>query len=251
MKKENRVWKGSVNDSNIWIPYKVTLTFIGRLCGSVPASENVIAGWLESRKPSAKPPAGKTMSQINEEVINRLPDMEKENAEIQKRSTVIFERVEGRLAVRAATIRAHLKDCTSQVQNQLVGRLKGERNFTTRVKNGLYIGGGFRDESGTEMLFITKEGKPITEGDGFQERMVHASSPQGPINALKQFEYVIKPQLTFNVFLLGESVKIDPDLIKILQYGATHGYGGERSMQEGQYAFEIEEVKSSKELINA
>lgn len=65
---------GGVYDSSVWVPYSVTLTFAGRVCGSVPANENVIKSWLESRKPSTKPPSGKTISEINEEVINRLPD---------------------------------------------------------------------------------------------------------------------------------------------------------------------------------
>ncbi|MBI4063488.1 MAG: hypothetical protein HY401_04215 [Elusimicrobia bacterium] len=229
---------GGLHDPSMWTPYQVTLNFVGRLCGSVPASKDLIEAWLRSREPSVKPPSAKTIPETAEEVINRLPDMGQENAEIEQRTMIVFERVEGRLAVRAATIRAHLKDCCSQVQNQLVGRIKGERNFTTRVKNGLYIGGGFRDQNGTEMLFLLKGGQPVTEADGFQERLVHAKTPQGQINAIKRFEYVIQPTISFTAFLLGNSVKSE-DMAVILRYGAVHGYGGERSQQEGQYAFQI------------
>ena len=235
----SKVIKGGMYDPSIWVPVKVRMDFVGRVCGSVPASPDIIEKWLAARQPSVKPPASKTIPQTAEEVINTLPDMGEENDALRQGTMVVFQRVEGRLAVRAATIRAHLKDCCSQVQNQLVGRIKGERNFTTRIKNGLYVSGGFRDATGTEFLHVIRDGNPVTKGDGFQERLVHSNTPQGPINAIKQFEYVVRPYIKFAAALLGTSVKAE-DLATLMKYGAVHGYGGERSQQEGQYTFEIE-----------
>lgn len=235
----NRIITGGIYDSAMWLPHKVTFNFIGRLCGSVPANKDILKTWLDSRKPSVAPPSGKTIAEIAEEVINRLPDMGEESNEVVERTLNVFEQFEGKLAVRAATLRAHIKDCTSQVQNQLVGRIKNERNFTTRVKNGLYIGGNLRDEIGEELVLILKDGQPISKWDGLQERLVHAKTPQGLINAIKQFAYVVQPTLQFTVNLLGKSVKLE-DLQTILSYGAVHGYGGERSQQQGQYTFTIE-----------
>ena len=226
----------------MWKKYEITLNFIGRLCGSVPANKEVIQSWLESRQPNSKPPSGKSLTAIAEEVINKIPDLDEENQEISKKTLVVFETVENKLAVRAATLRAHLKDCAGQIQNQFVGKIKGERNFTTKIKNGLYVTGGFRDDFGTEMIFILKDKKQLTECDGFQDRLIHAKTPMGQINALKRFAYIVKPSIKFTVQLLGNSVKLD-DLNTILQYGGVHGYGGERSQQEGQYTFNIKEVE--------
>lgn len=223
----------------MWKYYHVTFNFIGRLCGSVPLKP-VIKPWTENQAPDVKPPSGKTLPEIQEEVINRLPDMGNISEGLEEKSTIVFEQVEKKLVVRAGTFRAHLKDCASQVQNQFVGRIKGERNFTTRVRNGLYITGGMRDDFGTEVIFILKNGKPISEWDGFQERLVHANTAQGQINALKKFAYVIKPSIMFTIKVLGNSVKL-ADLEMLMQYGGTHGYGGERSQQEGQYTFSIRE----------
>lgn len=235
----SRIITGGLYDPSMWTPVKVRLDFVGRLCGSVPASTDIIEKWLGARTPSARPPAAKTITEVAEEVINTLPDMGKENDAIRQGTMVVLQRVDGRLSVRAATLRAHIKDCCSQVQNQFIGRIKGERNFTTRVKNGLYVSGGFRDVSGTEYIHVTRDGEPVVESDGFQERLVHSNTPQGPIDALKQFEYVVRPSIRFAVGLLGTSVKPE-DLATILRYGAVHGYGGERSQQEGQYSFELE-----------
>lgn len=249
-KKRANVIEGGPNSEGMWKPCKVTLHFVGKLCGSVPANEDVVKSWLEARKPGVKPPSGKSITEVAEEVINRIPDINEENLELEKRSTIVFEQVDGKLVLRAATVRSHLKDSVNQVQNQFVGRIKGERNFTTRIKNGLYIGGGYRDESGTEVLFIMKDGKPVTKPDGFQERMVHAKSPSGPVNALKRFAYVLRPTVQFTAYLLGNSVTSE-DLGMILKYGATHGYGGERSMQEGQYTYRVEVGEADEKLVKA
>jgi len=229
---------GGLYDPRMWASCKVTLNFVGRVCGSVPASEELVEKWLDSRKPSVRPPSGKSIAQLAEEVINRLPDIDLENQEIEKRTTLVFEQVDGVMAVRAATLRAHIKDCTNQVQNQFIGVIGGERNFTTRVKNGLYVGEGLRD-NGTELVPFLRDGNPIKEIDGFQDRPVHFKTPRGEVSALKRFAYLLRPSLKFTVFILGKSVRPE-DLQTILQYGAVHGYGGERSMQEGQYTYEIE-----------
>lgn len=237
------LFSGGPFNEEIWKPYRVTLHFVSRLCGSTPANKEMLQGWLDSRKPSVRPPSGKSVTQLVEEVANRLVDQDVDNAEQEKKSTVTFQSVNNELVVPAFTVRAHIKDCCSQVQNQLTGRIKGERNFTTRVKNGLYVQGDFLDAAGTDVISITRDGRNVktSQIDGYQERTVHASTPQGPISAIKKFAYLKTPMLTFVVSLLGDSVK-PQDLALILRYGATHGYGGERSMGEGRYQFTIEEA---------
>lgn len=238
--------EGGLHDPDIWEKYAVTMNFVGRLSGSTPANKETLPSWIESLAPSVRPPsASKSIAEITEEVANRLPNMTDEMNKAEKRSTIVFQQVKNTLVVPAYSLRAHIKDCTSQVQNQLIGRIKGERNFTTRVKNGLYVGGGFYDDNGAEVLQIKRSGKPLATWDGFQEKTVRANTPQGPISALKKFAFILRPTIDFQVFLLGESVKID-DLLLILKYGAVHGYGGERSHQDGQYTFSITPMKGGK-----
>lgn len=232
--------KGGIHEAGIWIPCQVKLSFIGRVCASVPADKDLIQTWLDSRKPSVMPAGAKNIQSTVEEVINRLPNMDEENAQIEQRSTLIFEQVGGHLCVRASSVRAHLKDCANQVFNQFIGRVQGQRNLTTIIKNGLYVKGDGRDDYGTEMVYFRKEGgELIKKEDGFQDRMVRAKTPRGEISALKRFAYILQPVLEFSVVLLGTSVKPD-NLELMLKYGAVHGFGGERSMQEGQYTFEME-----------
>ncbi len=244
MKKMKVLYQGGPFDKEIWNQLKVTWKFVGRLCGSTPTDEDLFETWLKSRSPSVKPPSGKTIPQVLEEVANRTATAIIEKEAMEKRSTVSFQQINGKLVAPEFTIRAHIKDCTSQVQNQFVGRIRGERNFTTRVKNGLYVKGDITDKFGTGHALITRNGRPVKEDqiDGFQERTVHAFTPRGPISALKRFAFIVRPEITFQVALLGKSVKIE-DLDLVLKYGATHGYGGERSMGEGRYEYTIEETQ--------
>ena len=68
-------------------------------------------------------------------------------------------------------------------------------------------------------------------------------TPKGPINALKCVHYTKDVQLQFTMKLLDDGnkeVTLD-NIKKVFEYGQIHGYGGERSMGEGRYMFEISE----------
>ncbi len=214
----------------IWTPFKVTWLFIRDLCGSVPASKDLVRIWLENRAPAIRPPGGRSIDEIQEEVLDTL--INPEEAPLPLR---VFQRVNGNLVVREDTVRAHLKDCARSVSAQFVGKIKGERSFATRVVNGLYL------DSMTEFIPITRhDGTPVTKEDDVIDKPVHAKGPRGePINALKSFETVHNARLDFTLWTLGNSVSIK-DLKTLFQYGGTHGYGGERSAGGGKYLADIE-----------
>lgn len=223
---------------SIWIEYDVTWNFLSYLCGQTPADPEIIGPWLEARQPKVKPPEGKSMEEINAEVMDTI-----ERAEEEQFSKLVFQRVDGHLVMRAATVRAHLKDCARVLSAQYVARIQGERAFSTRVINGVYL-----DERKYWIPVLSQDtGRPITAIDGEKEKPVHAKGPRGqPINCLKCFEYVNNARMKFRLKVLGRqgssgSVS-ERDLEILLQYGGTHGYGGERSEDGGRYIFEIERI---------
>lgn len=241
--------KTELYDEKLWVHCKVVMNFVGKLCGSVPGAPDLITPWLENRKPSVKAPGGKSLDELNEEVVNRLKDQDLENAEIEQRSTLAFESAGGGLVIRAATIRAHFKDCARQLM-ATQGRIQGEKGFAQRVINGLYVLGNFRGESGTDLIRIMRDGKQVTAPDGYDEKTVHVMTPKGMINALKRVPYIVRPTLEFTVSLLAISVN-PKELLTLCQYGGTHGYGGERSMQDGQYIAEIDVNDEHMRMVDA
>jgi hypothetical protein len=212
----------------------VQWTFLTKLCGSVPGSPDLVQKWLESRQPAVRPPGSKSIDEIQEEVFATLAEPVIEAPP----SLLVFQRVNGGVAMRAATVKAHAKDCARVLSAQFIGKIKGERSFATRVTNGLY-----HDERQYWIPILRPDGTPVADADDRKDKPIHARGPRGePINALKTYEYVEPARMDFTLKVLGKSVGPE-DLEKLFEYGGTHGYGGERSDGEGRYVAEFAELK--------
>jgi hypothetical protein len=217
----------------IWTSYRITWLFLTKLCASVPADPEITKKWLEARQPRVRPAGGRSITEVQEEVFASLADEEQ-----SQQSLLIFQRVDGQLMQRAATVRAHLKDCARVLSAQYIGKIKGERSFATKVINGVYL-----DELEYWLPILRPEGDAIMKADGQLDKAVHVRGPRGePLNAIKCFEFVQPARLDFTLKVLGDSVK-RADLETLMQYGGVHGYAGERGDGEGKYTFTIDEVE--------
>jgi len=216
----------------MWTRYRVEWIFpLHKLCASVPADPDIVKKWLEARQPAVRPPAAKTINEIQEEVFATIAAGEAEVAP----SLLVFQRDSGRLVMRAATVRAHIKEAARTLSVQHIGRIQGERAFSTRVINGVY-----EDPSQYWIPILRPNGDPVVSADGTLDKPVHVRGPRGePLNALKTFEYVEPARMDFTLQVLGKSVSRD-DLEKLFEYGGTHGYGGERGDGQGRYTFRVE-----------
>lgn len=237
--ERERTSKASATRPEIWTKYRVRLNFITKLCAQTPGDPELIRKWLEVRQPNVKPPGGRSIDEINEEVVDSLARGEGEAS--RDFSLLVFQRNNGGLCFRHGTIKAHLKDCARVLSAQYVGRIQGERAFSTRVINGVYP-----DEHVYWIPIMRLDGVPCREADGTYDKPVHAKGVRGePINCLKRFEYVNPPSfMEFTLKVLGQSVK-ETDLHYLLTYGGTHGYAGERSDGEGRYDYELENISAS------
>jgi hypothetical protein len=242
----------------MWTNYRVTWLFLTKLCASVPGDPKLVEAWIEARKPKVRVPGGKSINEIQEEVFDTLGAVEEE----EQHSMLVFQRIDGRLVMRAATVRAHIKDCARVLSAQYIGSISGERQFSTRVINGVYP-----DEREYWIPILRPEGDPVLEADGRMDKAIHVRDAQGrQQNALKTFEYVEPARMDFTIRVLtarpgavklgrkkdknGEKVKpialpsvSGEDLAVVFQYGGVHGYGGERGDGEGKYTFTLDELK--------
>jgi hypothetical protein len=254
----------------MWTTYRVRWEFISQLCASVPGNSDLIAKWLAARAPTARPPQSKSLEEIASEVIETLAaGDESAPPEI---ATLVFQRVNGVLAVRLATIKAHLKDCAYQLQTYVAGYVQGEKALRTKVANAVYWPA--TDPvimfHGTPFIpILDRNGKPFStpngvrvradgeeDGVGPREKAIHVRTPQGERSALKAFEFCEDAILEFPLSILtapsrivkrgkdlvtipGRPVIDEDDLKSIMLYGGMHGYAGERSEDGGRYAFTI------------
>ena len=218
----------------LWTQYRVTWSFLTRVCASVPANPEIVKAWLDAWKPTTKPAGALSIEEINEEV---LASLERGDDAPPEFSMLVFQRHAGQIVMRAGTVRAHIKDCARVLSAQFIGRIPKERAFSTRVINGVYP-----DEQVYWIPICREDGTVIREADGAYDKPIHTRGPQGVVNALKRFEYIEPPsQMTFTLKVLGRSIS-ETDLHHILSYGGVHGYAGERGDGEGRYRYTLEKL---------
>lgn len=216
----------------LWAYYRVRWTFLTKLCASVPADPDIVKAWINARQPRVKPAGALSIEEINEEVLASIERGEGEPD--QSFSMLVFQRDQGCLVMRAATVKAHIKDCARVLSAQFIGRIQNERAFSTRVTNGVYL-----DESVYWLPILQPDGAPVTDASGAYDKPIHTRGPQGVQNALKRFEFVSPPSLLeFTLKVLGRSVS-ETDLHHVFSYGGVHGYAGERGDGEGRYSYTL------------
>lgn len=221
--------------SNMWSIYEIQWDFITSLCSSVPANPDMIEGWLNARRPSAKPPGGKSINEIQEEVVATLIGEQGIEQELLERSSLVFQRQDGNLVIRAATIRAHMKDCARVISRE-VGKIKNEASWAVRFINTVYV-----DEALYWIPILSQEDdQPMKKPAGVRQKAIHTFRG----SALKSFEYVSEARLRFKIKVLGNHIKQE-DLETVFIYGGVHGYAGERSDGEGKYTFKIEKESAN------
>jgi hypothetical protein len=225
----------------MWTRYRVTWNFTTSVCGSVPADPEIVKVWLESRKPRVQPPGTKSIDEINEEVLASLAEGEEFDAGAS--NILTFQRHQGGLCMRGATIKAHLKDCARVLQSIYIGKIKGEQSFATKVLNAVYP-----DPALYWVPLLRPDGTPITKHDGERDKAIHVSGPRGRMNALKRFEFVDPARMDFTLHVVSPAAGgagrqtpavSEKDLATLMMYGGTHGYAGERGDGEGKYTFTL------------
>jgi hypothetical protein len=214
-----------------WTRLSVTWTGMTKLCGSVPSDPELVKLWIDSRKPRVRPPGGRSLDEINEEVLASLAEPDED----PEASILTFQRHPEGCMMRAATIKAHLKDCARRISAR-IGRLEGESAFSTKVINYVYP-----DPRVYWVPIRRPDGAAVLKADGEMDRSV--TTRYG--TALKRFEWVEPWSLTFGLWVFTTSGILAvgrEDLEKLMLYGGVHGYAGERGNGEGKYIATVTEV---------
>jgi len=227
----------------MWTKYQVEWKFITKLCGSVPADPELQKKWLESRKPKVQPANSKSMEEMAEEVRISTEEVELPD---ETRGFYCFQRLEGGLVLRAATVRAHIKDCARILSSLWVGRMEREKSFAVKVINSVY----YPPELYWIPILSQGDGQPLDKPTATYDKAIHVRTQQGERSALKTMEYVEGAMLRFPLMVLtqssGKPVISETDLGHVMEYGGTHGYGGERGDGEGRYAYTVVRVADEK-----
>lgn len=221
--------------TSIWSRFRVRWDFLTKLCGSVPADPAMREAWLANRAPAVRPPNSRSLLEINEEVVATLA----EPIEDEAGGLLTFQREAGQCVMRAATIKAHFKDCARFISSNYVGKIQGEKSFAQRVLNGVYL-----DPACYWIPVLDPRGAIVMQPQGRYDKAVHVMTRLGQRSAIKTIEFILDARMEFSLLVMhdksGKLVVSTADLGTMMEYGGVHGYGGERGDGEGRYTFTIE-----------
>jgi len=203
----------------VWKHYTVELEFTTPFAAALPRTRREIAAMLEHRMPASPPEDAVPTEELVEQVARAVAaDTEPE------RNWATFPRDDGGIYYEARCVRAHLKDCASQVAGVL-----GLRGLKAQVSNRVYV-------EPQRLRLRRPDGSPISGPDGTEERMIHVLTRLGPRNDIKHIDYVAPPsRLGFTLKVVNDGVVTEAILRAMFEYGGVHGMGQERSQQWGQY----------------
>lgn len=208
--------------------YRVVVQVLNRLEGGVPKNPDMIKSWLETKGISDADIAQKTVAAMeNPEEVAAVME------EAATKGWCGFKQSDGRYYFEARCIKSGFKESANVLKELL-----GIKNARARLAERVFV----RGREDLEAIYLNVEGALP-----YDERVVHAMSRSGPINALKRNDYVEKPQLEFFLRVLKNSDFDNEDILRaILFHMASNGLGANRSQGAGQ--FELVELKKVGEL---
>jgi len=208
--------------------YRVTIAVRDRVCGGMPKNKELIKTWVESTTGYADEKSEKLTQENAELVVN----------EVAEKSWIDFPEDKQGLFIPARNVKAMLKQSAS-----LLGVTKKKLGSKQILAEGMEV----KAVNGHDRIYLGK--KTI---DGTDESAIHVMTAQGPRTALRRMDYVTKPTLTFEIWVLGTAALEkrhvgEAELVEILTHAQENGCGASRSQGEGKFdVVEFEKISTGK-----
>lgn len=213
----------------MWKKYEVELKMAGFFAASLPRTREEIEKMLENRMPAKLPEDFISLEELADEVAEKV-GIEQDEEEL-KYGWATFPRNDDGVYYEGRCVRGHIKDCANQVKGAMHPEVKA---LKAKVANKVYVM--------TDVIPLMRNGEQVKEFDGTVQRFIQVMTAKGPRSTIKFVDYVEKPVLAFQLNVLDDDVITDDILDAILEYGAVHGMGQERSQSWGRYAYQIRKL---------
>jgi hypothetical protein len=196
--------------------YRVTIQIRDRICGGMPRNAGLIESWVKA-----------TTGHKDEQAENLAKaDLELLVNEVAEKSWIGFGEDAGGLLIQARQIKACIKQSATVLG--VIKKKKGSRQILAEGMEVKATDGGDRIHLG------------VKEPTGTHENAIHVMTLQGPRTALRRMDYVTRPRLAFEVWILRTAPQEDrhigeEDLVHILRHAQENGLGASRSQGEGKF----------------
>ena len=205
----------------------------GLFAASLPRTREEIEKMLVNRMPATLPDDYIPISELVDEVAERVGIVTAdEGAEEElKYGWATFPRNDDGLYYEGRCVRGHLKDCANQVKGAIKPEVKA---LKAKVANKVYVM--------TDVIPLMIDGVQAKEPQDTVQRFIQVVTKKGPRSTMKFVDYLEKPVLTFQLYVLEDDIITDDILGAIFNYGRVHGMGQERSQGWGRYTYEIRKL---------
>jgi hypothetical protein len=198
--------------------YVVKLQLRERLYGGISRNEDLLSGQIRAKIGIEDAITEGIVAEALEKMIDK---------EIEKSWTGFYRDPERGVYFETRQIKACIKQGAS-----MLGILKKKRGSKQIVCEGMEVKALDGDDS---RVFL---GKP--QSDGCVEKPIHVMTAQGPRTALKRVDYVERPLVEFELWLLkthpSETRHLtEEDIIEILRFSQENGLGADRSQGCGKF----------------
>ncbi len=207
--------------------WRVQCAFREWLVGGMPRNADLIEAWVKAGTGHNDDKTKKLIQENAELVVN----------EVAEKMWTGFPEDKDGIFLPTRQIKAMLKQSGSLLR--LTEKKRGSKQILAE---------------GLEVVAISTNGKPahrdrirLPEVTGMHEQAIHVKTPAGPRSALKRFDYVSKPVLNFEIWVLKTDSKEkrhigETELVDILTHGQENGLGASRSQGYGK--FDVVEFQS-------
>lgn len=228
--------------------YSVHLLLDDRIVGGVPALEldknaraEQVESWIKTQSGKDVPP------QLAKEALGD-PDHPEGNEEDGSPLNV-FKRDEKGLFVEGRQVKAMLRESA-----QRLGLLTSKRGTRQVIQHDIHVRAPEDTES--QKLYLERvdahgEMNYITAPDGIDERPISVMTRQGPRTAIKRSEFVMRPHVRFDIYVLadgmGKNLVGSKELANMLDLSQWLGLGADRSQGAG--CFEVKGVRGPRDVL--
>ena len=229
--------------------YSVRIRYRGKILGGIPRSLEAALAMAEARLRKAEAPTDvidKLKAEVSKRFDERTNDDEGVNEEAAaERSWTSFWDDEVGLYMESRTMKSALRECFSKL-----GTFQSKRGTKKTHDYGFFVE--------PPRLRFERDGEPLREPDGFQDRPITVSTAQGSRTSIKREDYVEGAEMAFTIKTLRSPAKdkgkakdkiqgliTKPDMVRALALLQDAGHGASRSQGFGQLDIIACEVASA------
>jgi len=220
----------------VWKKYDVVIRVRDRLMANLPTSfgalKHIAKRQLLEEK---KEPTEEEIELRAGELEAELPEVPEEGEEKKEEVVLVFRRDENGLYLVEGNIKGLLKD---------VGRMIRLRGYRDAINHGVFVK--------PEKIYLLRreepegEAKPIKEADGIYRKGMRVMSPKGARSVIKNAEYVIKPELRFQLWIaqpIARRLFTERVVEDMWALAEEVGLLGDRALGEGKFDAQVKPIQ--------